>query len=267
MRRSITLILACACLSATVSAGPVAKRSYARMSEAERTAYIEEKAREISGMLTGSPEASIAITPDALQLIKREVDDYASRLKSDAAQPQRENIRNVLARGAANAPVIKQAFAAEGLPAITGLYLAMIESEYNECLESPSGARGMFQFLPKTGSLYGVEPADLCDLTKAAPAAARYIRDRRGEFGTDPLGSVLVLVSYNQGQVQTRQVFQEALGKAAREEREQGFWAVLARPEEKDSERSRYVPRFFAAAIIGENPADFGIRAQSLSRY
>jgi soluble lytic murein transglycosylase-like protein len=284
MRHSILFVLASACLAATAPAAQVIDvalamdskasapaRLYAQMSKAKRVAYVEARAREVSAMLSDPGGASIAITPDAIRLIQFELDSYIGRVDSDASQPWRESMGNVLARGAANAPAIRRAFEAEGVPVVAGLYLAMIESEYNACLESPMGARGMFQFLPKTGSLYGVAPEELCDLEKAAPAAARYIRDRRAEFGTDPVGSVLALLSYNQGQGQTRQVFQTVLAMTAPEEKGQELWSVLARPEEKgatrDVERTRYVPRFFAATIIGENPADFGIQGQPLSAH
>jgi len=33
------------------------------------------------------------------------------------------------------------------------------------------------------------------------------------------------------------------------------------------NENIKYVPKFFAAAIIGENPQDFGINMQPLSTY
>jgi soluble lytic murein transglycosylase-like protein len=278
MRRSVTFLLACSLLGAAAPAfaalTPLPESgkpapAYARLSKAERLAYVEARAREVSQALTGPGGASVAITPDALRLIAFEVDEYARRLGSSSSNPWREDIRNVLDRGAASAPAIRRAFEAEGVPPVIGLYLAMVESEFHPCLESPSGARGMFQFLPKTGSLYGVEPEALCDLEKAAPAAARYLRDRRAEFGPDPLGAVLALLSYNQGQTKTREVFGGALNLAKPEDREREFWAVLARPEEKglerDVERGRYVPRFFAAAIVGESPADFGIKAQPLS--
>ena len=284
MRRSIILVLALACLATTAPAAqildvelamhtnaPAPARAYARMSKAEQTAYVERRAREVSAMLSGPGGASIQITQDAIHLIKFELDSYMNRLDSKASQPWRESLRAVLARGAANALAIRRAFEAEGVPVVTGLYLAMIESEYNECLESPMGARGMFQFLPKTGVQYGVSAEELCDVGKAAPAAARYIRDRRLEFGSDPAGSVLALLSYNQGPVQTKQVFQTVMAMTQPEEKGQELWSVLARPEEKgatrDVERTRYVPRFFAATIIGENPADFGIQGQPLSAH
>jgi soluble lytic murein transglycosylase-like protein len=245
-------------------------KGYAAMSDSEKAAFIEARARRVSSQLSGGP--SMAITPDAVRLIRRELDAYAARLEPNPAKPDRELVRAVVARGQANVPAIRQAFEAEGQAAFTGVYIAMIESAFHDCLESPMGAKGMFQFLPKTAEKYGVAASDLCDLSKSAPAAARYIRDRRGEFGADALGSALALLSYNAGKTNAEAVAKLVAGKTAAQ-REASFWSVLATPYGRGlpdfvvNESSRYVPSFFAAAIVGENPQDFGLDSQPLSSY
>ena len=49
------------------------------------------------------------------------------------------------------------------------------------------------------------------------------------------------------------------------------FWTLIANGEmlskQFQSENFKYVPKFFAAAIIGENPQDFGLKLQPLSTY
>ena len=49
------------------------------------------------------------------------------------------------------------------------------------------------------------------------------------------------------------------------------FWVLIANGEKLSkqfqSENFKYVPKFFAAAIIGENPQDFGLKLQPLSTY
>jgi transglycosylase-like protein with SLT domain len=276
MRQSLSLILACACLCATALAGDGktagGSRVYAQMSRAEQVAYVEAHAKQVSAMLSGSGRP-IALNPDAIRLIKREVDDYANRVNSGSDDPWREKIGAVIERGAPSVPVIKRAFEAEGVPAMAGLYIAMIESEYHECLTSPGGAKGVFQFMPPTAQRFGVDPGALCDLEKSAQAAAKYIGANRAMFGTDGLGSVLALLSYNVGERNVQQDFQSVMDVAGQEERERAFWTVLAQPVDKKFSRgptdegSRYVPRFFAAAIVGENPGDFGIQAQPLSAH
>src|SRR5688500_8308108 len=109
-------------------AGPPARtqdaKGYASMSDAEKAAYIQAKARTVSSALTGG--ASIAINADAVRLIRRELDAYASRLDPNPAKPGREVVRAVVARGQAAVPAIRQAFEAEGQVAATGIYIAMI---------------------------------------------------------------------------------------------------------------------------------------------
>jgi hypothetical protein len=245
-------------------------KSYVSMSDAEKATYIQTKARAVSTTLTGG--TSIVVNADAVRLIRRELDAYASRLEPNPAKPGREVVRAVITRGQGAVPTIRQAFDAEGQAASTGIYIAMIESAFHECAESPMGAKGMFQFLPKTAEKYGVPASDLCDLSKSAPAAARYIRDRRDEFGTDALGATLALLSYNAGKTNVETVLKHVVGKTPAQ-REASFWAVLATPYGRGlpdyfvNESSRYVPLFFAAAIVGENPQDFGIESRPLSTY
>ncbi|HYG81784.1 MAG TPA: hypothetical protein VD861_15410, partial [Pyrinomonadaceae bacterium] len=53
-------------------------------------------------------------------------------------------------------------------------------------------------------------------------------------------------------------------GKARR------FWTLVAERGRLDSEVSEdldYVPKFLAAAIVGENPQAFGLETQPLSTY
>ena len=49
------------------------------------------------------------------------------------------------------------------------------------------------------------------------------------------------------------------------------FWTLIANGDKLSkqfqSENFKYVPKFFAAAIIGENPQDFGLNLQPVSTY
>src|SRR5438132_9137123 len=57
----------------------------------------------------------------------------------------------------------------------------------------------MFQFLPKTGELYGLPATGLLDVPKSADAAARYIADGIKKFDDDPMKEALALLAYNRG--------------------------------------------------------------------
>ncbi len=255
MRLGISLV----CTLLMMVFGPVGghaagTQGYSKMKPAEQLAFLEREAGRVSAMIAedGKP---IAISADGLLLVKREIDDYASRVESTDARPWRENIRLVLDRGARYAPGISKTFQSEGAPPVLGIYLAMVESEYNECLESPSGAKGVFQFMPATGERFGLVAEDLCDSEKAAVAAARYLRELRKEFGSSGRGAVLAVLSYNQGERKVHETFAET----------QDVWGTLVRTP--NAEGSRYVARILAAAIVGENPSAFGLSGKPLSEY
>jgi soluble lytic murein transglycosylase-like protein len=265
MRRGVSIVCACVLMSVgMLTNAPTSRamllcktgqaKTYSEMSPAEQVTYIERQSARVTAMLSedGKP---VKITADALVLVKRELDDYASRLDSTDARPWRESIRAVVDRGGRYAPGISRTFKAEGLPPVLGLYVAMVESEYNECLESPIGAKGVFQFLPQTGARYGLTPDDLCDEERSASAAARFFKDLRAEFGASGRGALLALLSYNQGERKVKADFGDG----------RDLFASLAKTP--NAEGSRYVARFIAAAIVGENPADLGLAGQSLTAY
>jgi membrane-bound lytic murein transglycosylase D len=130
------------------------------------------------------------------------------------------------------------------------------------------GAMGMFQFLPSTGENYGLSVEDLLDVSKSADAAARYITDSLEQFKDDPMKEALAILSYNRGVQKTRRDL-----KFLTNEQNRGCSiCTLNADRSKLDETFRhesvfYVPRFFAAAIIGENPQAFGLPMQPLSSY
>jgi membrane-bound lytic murein transglycosylase MltF len=194
----------------------------------------------------------------------------------------RSDMTTVIERASRNAPFVIRSFYAEGLDPQIGLYIAMIESEHCPCLQSPTGALGMFQFIRATGREYHLQikengspsnPDERCQPEPAARAAAQYLKYLTGRFGTGPMSFPLAIASYNSGQGGLSQNLEKALKTAAGEER--SFWTLVANQvafqggigEQFRKENVKYVPKFFAAAIIGENPQDFGINARPLSTY
>jgi membrane-bound lytic murein transglycosylase D len=242
MRRGISVLGACVMLVM----GMAANRTYGEMSAAEKVTFLERETARATALLSedGKPAP---VTPELLLLVKREVDDYVSRVGTADARPWRDSLRAVLDRGEAYGPAIATAFKAEGLPRALGVYVAMVESEYHPCLESPMGAKGVFQILPKTGERFGLSAEDLCDAEKSASVAARYFKNLRAEFGGSGRGVLLSVLAYNQGERKVREAYAP----------EADLWRTLAR--EPNSEAARYVPRVLAAAIVGENPSAFGL--------
>jgi hypothetical protein len=101
-----------------------------------------------------------------------------------------------------------------------------------------------------------------------APAAARYIKDRIRDFGTDSKSVALGIAGYNRSPRSVRRDLQTVIDS---KENDRSFWTLIARKEHLDrffqNENVKYVPKFFAAAIVGENPEAFGLRVRRLSTY
>jgi len=107
----------------------------------------------------------------------------------------------------------------------------------------------------------------MCDVEKTAPAAAHYLADRMAELGDDSQSMTLVLLSYNRGDEAVRDALRQLRETDPNYER--NFWTLFANRQKLDAgfqrESSDYVPNFFAAAIIGENPGTFDLPTPPLS--
>ena len=104
------------------------------------------------------------------------------------------------------------------------------------------------------------------DVGKSADAAARYIADSMHAFSNDPMKEALALLAYNRGAQKTARELQVLLTE---QNKRCSICAMTADRSKLDEtfrqESVFYVPRFFAAAIIGENPQVFGVKMQPLS--
>lgn len=165
-------------------------------------------------------------------------------------------------------PEICASLEAEDLP-VEFFYLALQESNLNpEAVGPPTRfgyAKGMWQFIPKTASRYGlrvgpeqaeavVDPLDeRHDVEKSTRAAARYLRDI---YTTDAQASgLLVMASYNWGERRVIKLIQSM----PENPRERNFWHLITQYHKKiPAETYDYVFSIFTAAVIGENPRLFG---------
>ena len=236
---------------------------YSQMSESEQLEFVDKQEQRISTMMGDRP---VKLSSDALWVIKRFIDSYVAR-HGPSGNPRVGSLSMIYARGQPYVPLIARSFAARKVPIIIGIYLPMVESAYRNCYENTNGAKGLFQFLPQTAERYGVARQDMCDVEKMTPAAAHYIADCMAELGEDSQSMTLVLLSYNQGQNSVRDNLRQL---RETENYERNFWTLLAHRDQLDdnfrNEGANYVPSFFAAAIIGENPRNFGLPEPPLSK-
>lgn len=266
--------------------------------DAERLDFVRRKAEAISLAISKSP-TPYEFSKGSLIFIEKYVRQYAERTKSKcietpfqtSCQPLEtlgglkgclwgENLVSLLSRARCFAPIIIRAFNDDQhrSPAEIGLYIAMIESEYHTRIGSDAGAKGMFQFLPSTAKLYGVANEEgLYDPKLMAVACAKYIRDRRGQFGTDKMSVTLAIAGYNRGPGSVEKDVAKVLNQKdtdavlAQNKGERDFWSLVESKSLLDKyfngENIKYVPKFFAAAIVGENPRAFGVDMDPLSSY
>lgn len=256
-------------------------RKYLDLSDNEKRQYLSERALKIAQVIGNN--SSEAIPAAALDKIKSFADAYAKRVnvKPKGGCGFADNLQATYERASKNAPFIVKAFNEKGTDPRIGLYLAMIESEHCVCLQSPTGPLGMFQFTfataklhftPSDGVIKGASPSspdDRCKPEPAARAAASYMKALTGRYGTGPASVPLAIGSYNSGEGGLSSNLVKALDANSGLPRD--FWTLIANGEmlskQFQSENFKYVPKFFAAAIIGENPQDFGLKLQPLSTY
>lgn len=260
-----------------------AKR-YAAMTQEEKMSYVAQESQHVARMI-GNREG-FAFPPEVVAKIKVYVDAYAVRLKTPKTGGEchfpRDDLTTLLEHGRRQAPLIIKSFNEKGLSPQVGLYLAMIESEYCPCLSSGTGAKGMFQFVGTTARRYGVPDVsnpstdrrfdDRCKAEIMAPIAALYVKDLIAMFGTGPLSVPLAIASYNSGEGGLSTNLFRALDAARNSSNpERSFWTLVANSEQMSDqfqrENIKYVPKFFGAAIVGENPRVFGVEMGPLSTY
>lgn len=147
-------------------------------------------------------------------------------------------------------PLLKQ----NGLPEDL-VYLAMIESGFNNLARSRAKAVGPWQFISATGKRYGLRVNwwvdERRDIRKSTLAAVEYLRDLYNMFQSWELAAA----SYNAGE--------SKVARAVRRFGSKDFWVIsryrFLKPETRD-----YVPKIIAAAIISKNRAQFGFVEQEV---
>ncbi|PYV41483.1 MAG: murein transglycosylase, partial [Acidobacteria bacterium] len=137
-------------------------------------------------------------------------------------------------------------------------YVVLVESAFVTEDPSPHGAAGLWQFTEATARAYGLtvdETVDeRLDVRKSSRAASRYIRDLILDFGSGS-SVMLALAAYDAGPGTVKR----AMRKVQDPIKQRNFW-YLYRVRALPPETREYIPKVFAAMIIGRNPAGFGFQ-------
>lgn len=253
------------------------KGKYQDMSDADKNRYIAVRSEKIARIIGN--QKSDPIPPEAVQQIKSFLSGYVNRVnkaKNDSCEMGKwvgSDFTSVLTRATKTSPFVVRSFRAEGIEPQIGIYVAMIEGEHCPCLTSPTGAKGMFQFLASSAPDYGLAADQRCDPEQSAKAGAKYLKTLIARFGTAPDSVPLAIASFNSGQGNLSKNLDTVFAATGGQNR--SFWTLAANKnimqggagKQFNDENIKYVPKFFAAAIIGENPQDFGVQLQPLSTY
>lgn len=144
-------------------------------------------------------------------------------------------------------PILKQ----NGLPEDL-VYLAMIESGFNNHARSHAKAVGPWQFISATGKRYGLMVNwwvdERRDTRKSTLAAVEYLGELYRMFRSWELAAS----AYNAGEAK--------IARAIRRYSTRDFWA-LSRHRFLRQETRDYVPKIIAAAIVAKNRTQFGFTA------
>ncbi len=141
-------------------------------------------------------------------------------------------------------PMMRKIFRDKGLPEDL-LNLAFIESAVNPRATSRAKAAGIWQFIPSTGRLYGMQSSrwldERRDPEKSTRGAAEYLRNLYRMFDSWPLA----LAAYNAGEGKLQGSIQR--------QRTRDFWSLRL-----PKETQLFVPAFMAMTIIAREPERYG---------
>lgn len=163
--------------------------------------------------------------------------------------PIKKNVHNWLERSTRYLPMMREVFAEAGLPRDL-VYLAMIESGFNNKAFSRARASGPWQFIEGTGRAYGLSNDwwrdERRDPEKATRAAARHLADLYRMFDGD---WYLALAAYNAGAGKIKRAI-ERYGT-------RDFWE-LTHGSYLREETKHYVPKMLAGLLIAKHPEYYG---------
>lgn len=150
-------------------------------------------------------------------------------------------------------PVVEPILKANGIPD-DFKYLMVIESNLNTIARSPSGAAGLWQFMPATASEFGLEVNDNVDeryhIEKATVAACKYFKQAYAKYGD----WISVSAAYNAGQGRITSQLDKQLANHTMD-----LWLV--------EETSRYMFRLLAVKEVLSNPQKYGFLLKSEDLY
>lgn len=164
-------------------------------------------------------------------------------------------IARVQERAAPYLHLILDEIESKNLPGELAL-LPVVESAFIPEAYSRSAASGLWQFIPATGRLYGLEQNQWYDgrrdVYASTVAATTFLKELSEEFNGDWF---LALASYNYGKGNVN----KAISRNEYQGQPTDYWSLNLPKETED-----YVPRLLAVAKLFANAEEYGIRLQAI---
>ena len=223
---------------------------------------------EVPEVVVAESEAAPIAPPPAWDI---EVASYASHQRVEYfvgrfSGPLKTAFELAMERQSRYAPMIRERLRAGGLPEDM-IYLSLIESWYDPHAYSIAAAVGMWQFMTTTARGVGLRVDwwvdERRDPVRSTEAAVAYLNELKETFGSIYLASA----AYNGGPGRVSR------GLAAHADALQGaagddlFFALSDNTGALRNETRDYVPKLIAAALVGKDPARYGIEVRSVEPW
>ena len=151
-------------------------------------------------------------------------------------------------------PIFEETLDRYGLP-LELKYMAVIESHLNPRAESVTGAKGLWQFMYRTGLSYGLRVNsyidERMDAVLATDAACRYLKDAYAIFGSWPLA----ISAYNCGSGNVNKAVKRAGGST-------DYWKIY---DYLPAETRGYVPAMVGAMYAMNYAKEYGLRPDPIA--
>jgi membrane-bound lytic murein transglycosylase D len=135
--------------------------------------------------------------------------------------------------------------------------IPIVESAFNPFVQSRSKALGLWQFVPRTGSYFGLQQNVFYDgrrdVMASTDAAVKYLKYLNALFNGDWL---LTMAAYNTGEGSV----QRAIAKNKRQKKPTDFWSL---PLPKQTRH--YVPQIIAISKVIANPEQYNLNLNPIA--
>jgi hypothetical protein len=204
--------------------------------------------RELRALMAELGAEAYSIPPDFIERVNHYIEQYQG--------PDRPLVQRALTGSGNQLQTIRAVLREEQLP-MDLAYIPLVESALAPGPASAAGAAGPWQLTVATARGYGLrvdrEVDERKNLVKATKASCKYLRDLILDFGAGS-SVMLALAAYNSGTAKVKQ----AVVRTVRDPiKQRNFW-YLYRLKALPLETREYVPKVFAAMLIGRNPHHFG---------